>query len=387
MWGAVPCTNGKLEEPTKDVKKLKDHLIFQGMLVCHSLTLIDDELCGDPLDVKVDMNNELINGLFRRIKKKNKENIASSEFFNFQMFESTGWILQEPEIEDTSKYDLLAPTVVKPSGSNFSSTESLERMPEIGIIQQFQFSSSLQRMSVIVRVLGSNHFTAYTKGSPEVILSLSNPRTIPNDISIVMQRYTEQGYRVIAIGKSIISSSLTKIQKINRDQIEENLEFLGLVILENRLKEPTMRVINELREANLHVVMITGDNIQTAVSVAKECRILSKDEIVIGVTVVPRDQKTPHRIFFNVQGGSVKLNPQKGKLTTSSLEAVERGLETTNYRFALTGQTWHLLREYYPELISKICVRGAVFARMTSDQKQQLVLELMQLGYYVGELI
>ncbi|KAK0166024.1 hypothetical protein PV328_004483 [Microctonus aethiopoides] len=352
MWGVVPCTNGKLEEPTKDVKKLKDHLIFQGMLVCHSLTLIDDELCGDPLDVK--------------------------------MFESTGWILEEPEIEDTSKYDLLAPTVVKPSGSNSSSTESLERLPEIGIIQQFQFSSSLQRMSVIVRVLGSNHFTAYTKGSPEVILSLSNPKTIPNDISIIMQRYTEQGYRVIAIGKSIISSSLTKIQKINRDQIEENLEFLGLVILENRLKEPTMRVINELREANLHVVMITGDNIQTAVSVAKECRILSKDEIIIGVTVVPRDQKTPHRIFFNVQGGSVKLNPQKGKLTTSSLEAVERGLETTNYRFALTGQTWHLLREYYPELISKICVRGAVFARMTSDQKQQLVLELMQLGYYVA---
>lgn len=31
------------------------------------------------------------------------------------MFESTGWILDETELTDTLKYDLLAPTVVKSS--------------------------------------------------------------------------------------------------------------------------------------------------------------------------------------------------------------------------------------------------------------------------------
>lgn len=75
---------------------------------------------------------------------------------------------------------------------------------------------------------------------------------------------------------------------------------------------------------------------------------------------------------------------QQGKLMTSSLEALERGMKLNDYRFALTGQTWQLLREHYADLVPRICVRGAVFARMTSDQKQQLVLELMQLGYYVG---
>lgn len=29
------------------------------------------------------------------------------------MFESTSWILEEPTIADTSKYDLLVPTIVK----------------------------------------------------------------------------------------------------------------------------------------------------------------------------------------------------------------------------------------------------------------------------------
>lgn len=30
------------------------------------------------------------------------------------MFESTGWIFEEPEMADTIKYDLLVPSTVKP---------------------------------------------------------------------------------------------------------------------------------------------------------------------------------------------------------------------------------------------------------------------------------
>lgn len=53
MWGVVPSTRGELEKAEKDITKLQNHGLFEGMLVCHSLTLIDNELCGDPLDVKV----------------------------------------------------------------------------------------------------------------------------------------------------------------------------------------------------------------------------------------------------------------------------------------------------------------------------------------------
>lgn len=60
-------------------------------------------------------------------------------------------------------------------------------------------------------------------------------------------------------------------------------------------------------------------------------------------------------------------------------------LQEPAYVFAVTGRTWAALREHCPELLPRICVRGAVFARMSSDQKQQLVNELQDLGYYVGE--
>ena len=48
---------------------------------------------------------------------------------------------------------------------------------EIGIVRQFPFSSSMQRMSVIVRVLGSSHMDLYAKGAPEVIQSMCLPES------------------------------------------------------------------------------------------------------------------------------------------------------------------------------------------------------------------
>jgi len=47
----------------------------------------------------------------------------------------------------------------------------------IGIVRQFTFSSSLQRMSVVTRHIGGKHFDVYTKGSPEMIASLSRRDT------------------------------------------------------------------------------------------------------------------------------------------------------------------------------------------------------------------
>ncbi|XP_026671693.1 probable cation-transporting ATPase 13A3 isoform X2 [Ceratina calcarata] len=349
MWGIVPCMNGVLGKSVKTIPNVSDHPLFEGMLVCHSLTLIDGELCGDPLDVK--------------------------------MFESTGWILEE--FNNTTKDNFLAPTVVKPLKKN-GYTENMNEISEIGIVQQYQFSSSLQRMSVIMRVRGSSTFKAYTKGSPEMILSLSKPETIPKDIMFCLKSYTEQGYRVIAMGRTELPNNSEKITKLPRDAVEQNLEFLGLVIMENRLKTPTIPVIKELRAANIHVLMITGDNIQTAVSVAKECGILSQQEIVIDVTVVTEENNSQPKIYFNLQEMSSKLNFQKNRFALRELKDVERSVGTTNYRFALTGQSWQLLREHYSDLVPKICVRGAIFARMNSDQKQQLVLELMQLRYYVA---
>ena len=40
---------------------------------------------------------------------------------------------------------------------------------------------------------------------------------------------------------------------------------------------------------------------------------------------------------------------------------------------AMTGKSWNNLRLYMPEVMEKILVRGTIFARMSPEQKQQLV--------------
>ncbi|XP_077862691.1 polyamine-transporting ATPase 13A3-like, partial [Saccoglossus kowalevskii] len=59
--------------------------LLVSMTTCHSLTHIKEELTGDPLDVK--------------------------------MFEATKWILEEPSQEESSNFDILMPTLVKPPPS------------------------------------------------------------------------------------------------------------------------------------------------------------------------------------------------------------------------------------------------------------------------------
>ncbi len=56
--------------------------------------------------------------------------------------------------------------------------------------------------------------------------------------------------------------------------METGLDFLGFLIMQNKLKPVTTKVIKELNEANIRTIMATGDNVLTAISVARECNII-----------------------------------------------------------------------------------------------------------------
>ena len=69
-----------------------------------------------------------------------------------------------------------------------------------------------------------------------------------------------RGYRVIALAGRELARTWTyaRLQRAQRDQLECDLTFLGMLVMENRLKPQTSAVIDTLRHARLRTLMITG---------------------------------------------------------------------------------------------------------------------------------
>jgi len=341
-----PCSVNKYEK------------LIGCLTTCHSLTLIEGKLIGDPLDQK--------------------------------MFDATNWKLEEPEINDTNKFDLLAPTIVK-------STErtNINEPVEIGILRQFQFSSSLQRMSVITRQLNEQNYVVFSKGAPEMIFSLCDQRTLPSDVHDRLHEYTEKGYRVLALAMRELHLSYVKMQKLSREETEKELTFLGLLVMGNMLKPETKDVINVLKQANIRSVMVTGDNMLTALSVSRECNMIDSNDQVI-LLEIDEENSVPgqHRLkwkFASQPKHSTKQKKSNNKTYSSNKVGLTNQTEDvclsidSNLHIAITGRTFAIIRDEFPDsFLEQIAVRGTIFARMSPEQKQQLIELLQSVDYFTA---
>uniref|UniRef100_A0A669B5V4 ATPase 13A3 n=1 Tax=Oreochromis niloticus TaxID=8128 RepID=A0A669B5V4_ORENI len=301
----------------KETKNLKSQFVA-CMATCHSLTKIEGQLSGDPLDLK--------------------------------MFEATGWVTLHFSLSNKQIFLFCLSVCVH-----------MQAAYEIGIVRQFPFSSALQRMSVVARLLGEKRMDAYMKGAPEVVASLCRRETVPENFAAVLEGYTKQGFRVIALAHRRLESKLTW------DHIEANMEFLGLIIMQNKLKPETPGVLQDLHQASIRTVMVTGDNMLTAISVARDCGMIPPQDTVIIADALP-----PH-------------DGQAAKITWRYADKPRNTAEHTYlYHFAMNGKSFAVIDEHFPDMLQKLVLRGTVFARMAPDQKTQLIEALQGVDYFVG---
>jgi len=121
-----------------------------------------------------------------------------------------------------------------------------------------------------------NNFFAFVKGSPEKIKDLCVAQ-IPSDYDNILEEYTRNGYRVIALAsKNLKQFEAKMLLSVRREEIESQLTFLGFLVMENRLKPESEEVLKDLIKCEVKCTMATGDNILTAVSVARQCSILDE---------------------------------------------------------------------------------------------------------------
>lgn len=286
------------------------------------------------------------------------------------------------------------------------------------IRHQFEFSSVLQRMSVLAVQLADYNepareltadavdqltdsdankpvIMAFVKGSPEAIATLCLPSTLPDDYNEQLERLAHEGYRIIAYASKRMST-IPKVDKAElRELVERDLCFGGFVVLENKLKARSAPTLSVLRDACVRCIMVTGDNPLTAVSVSKSCGLFPSDTQCF-ISRVNADQTID---WVNFDDSNVMLNRD-----TMEPPAELRGRK---YELAVTGPAFRLLKSQhdavngnavsvavepasaadkptYGTLFQRVVMSSLVFARMTPAQKAELVTELQALKLYTG---
>ncbi|KAG7289017.1 hypothetical protein NEMBOFW57_005378 [Staphylotrichum longicolle] len=336
----------------------KDHIdsrnaVLYTMATCHSLRMVDDEPVGDPLDLK--------------------------------MFEFTGWSYEEGNLggatADEEEQGNLHPSVARPP------------VPfELGVLKAFEFVSQLRRASVIVRTFGRPSGDIYVKGAPECMREICRPESFPADYEELLSQYTHKGYRVIGCAtKHIKKLSWVKAQKMKRHEVESDLDFVGFIIFENKLKPTTAAVLKELLDSNIGAVMVTGDNILTAISVARECGMINRTAHCFVPRFLTGDARDANASlqWESIDNQAYRLDP-KTLLPLPAPPEEDASLpydisNLRNYSLAVSGDVFRWVVDFAPtDVMRRMLVTGKVFARMSPDEKHELVEKLQSIDYSCG---
>ena len=157
------------------------------------------------------------------------------------------------------------------------------------VLHLMHFSSDRKRMTSVVEHDGE--LTALVKGAPEIVLEHctrylgGNGQTLDLDdvtrekIGLALKDASAQAMRTLAFAFRKLPSDWPRTEDAiheRREEIEKELVFTGFVAIRDPLRPDVKAAVQECRDAGIEVMMITGDNIETARAIGKEIGLLDE---------------------------------------------------------------------------------------------------------------
>ena len=203
-------------------------------------------------------------------------------------------------------------------------------------IDQIPFSSDLMFSAILTQdSLGKQDI--YIKGAPEKILTFCNSYYDDGTIQELDDHHrqhilkelsarSEKGFRLIGFIKT---SNLDNIAKIDVNNLS-GFTFLATAAIYDPPKDEVKQMIQETKEANINVVMITGDSIKTGFSIAESVGIASD----INQAIEGKDLEQLSDEEFENQIEHLRVYSRVAPL--DKLKIVEK-LRAKNHIVAMTG--------------------------------------------------
>ena len=165
-----------------------------------------------------------------------------------------------------------------------------ERIYEI--LNVLEFNSTRKRMSIIC-LCPDDVIRLFCKGADTTVL----PRVLNCDPYSLdhLNRFASCGLRTLCLAATeltqesylswlknyqVANSSLEDRQEkldAAADVVEKNLSFIGITAIEDRLQENVNEAITKIRDAGIKIWVLTGDKLETAISIGHSCGVLTNE--------------------------------------------------------------------------------------------------------------
>lgn len=233
--------------------------VTELMACCHSLDIVDGKISGDPIEVEIQQSTGFT---LRNIKKNDK--IDDETLFN-----DPNYFKQKQDIKEALSFTIL------PS-EEFKKQYSIEKDHSYSIVRYIHFDATRRRMSIVVNnPNNTSKYIVFMKGAPEVVPNHCNADSISSNYDDMTENYSKRGFRLLAMCYKEVDSFEGEVS-----ELEANMQFLGLLVFINPLKEGVRQVIHELRLNDIQTIMITGDALTTAINVGYSSSIIDKHKLI-----------------------------------------------------------------------------------------------------------
>ncbi|XP_070387074.1 probable phospholipid-transporting ATPase IIB isoform X3 [Dermacentor albipictus] len=161
------------------------------------------------------------------------------------------------------------------------------------ILQTFPFTSERKRMGIVVKDEGTGEIIFFMKGADAVMSGIVQYNDWLDEECDNMAR---EGLRTLVVAKKNLTEeqyvefesryNQAKVSIQDRsartaaviETLERDLELLCLTGVEDKLQDKVRPTLELLRNAGIKVWMLTGDKLETATSIAKSSRLVSRSQ-------------------------------------------------------------------------------------------------------------
>jgi len=192
-----------------------------------------------------------------------------------------------------------------------------------GFLHEIPFSSERKMMSVARKHEGKNF--VFIKGAPEMVLEKCSFAFENGKEKRMMAELKKKAFlenkRMASKALRVLALAYRKFDGKSERQMETQMVFLGLAGMMDPPRPEAKKAVAECKNAGIRVVMITGDNKETAVAVARELGIVEKESLVL--TGTDLDEATDEELVQIVKKAAVyaRVSPEHKLRIVKALKA------------------------------------------------------------------